>query len=135
MSGEDYDGITDAIVSFAACQRRSCVLVNITDDEILEDIESFTFTLERTSELDASITLEPVDGTLEIIDNDGMFYSKCTDSVVYIMVNYRCCGWSGEDLLHGDRECWLCRSVCYNISTRYTLSNLISFQYKALYYR
>ena len=71
-SGEDYDGIS-AIVSFAACQRRACVMVNITDDEILENIESFNFTLERTSELDTNITLDPVDGVVQINDNDGIF--------------------------------------------------------------
>ena len=72
MSGEDYDGIS-AIVFFAACQRKSCILVNITDDEILENIESFNFTLERTSELDSRISLEPVDGVVYINDDDGMF--------------------------------------------------------------
>ena len=73
-SGEDYDGIS-AIVPFAACQRRACVIVTIIDDEILENIESFNFTLERTSELDIRITLDPVDGVVEINDNDGMLKS------------------------------------------------------------
>ena len=70
-SGEDY--MISATVSFAACQRKSCVMVAIIDDEILENIESFNFTLERTSELDTRITLDPVDGVVEIDDNDGMF--------------------------------------------------------------
>ena len=51
------------------------MIVNITDDEILENIESFNFTLERTSELDIRITLDPVDGVVQINDNDGMLKS------------------------------------------------------------
>ena len=60
------------------------MLVNITDDEILENIESFNFTLESTFELDTNITLDPVDGVVEINDNDGIF-SVCA-RVLYIIV-------------------------------------------------
>ena len=71
-SGMDYDGIS-VILLFAACQRRSCVNVTIIDDEMLENTESFNFTLERTTGLSDRITLDPVDGVVEIIDDDGMF--------------------------------------------------------------
>ena len=79
------------LFSFAACQRKGCVVVTIIDDEILENIEMFNFTLERTSELDASITLNPVDGVVQINDDDGTFnvcvyamlcYFMYTDAVV-----------------------------------------------------
>ena len=56
---------------FAACQRRSCVNVTIVDDEVLEMVvESFNVTLERTPGLDNRITLNPVNGVVEIRDND-----------------------------------------------------------------
>ena len=76
-SGMDYDGI-NVILLFAACQRRSCVNVTIIDDEMLENTESFNFTLERTTGLSDRITLDPVDGVVEIIDDDGMFVSSIT---------------------------------------------------------
>jgi collagen type VI alpha len=43
--------------------------VPITDDLVLENTESFFVTLERNG-LDSRIDLEPVDGEIEIIDND-----------------------------------------------------------------
>ena len=47
--------------------------MTIRNDVILENIESFDVTLERTSDLDSRITLNPVNGVVEIIDNDGMY--------------------------------------------------------------
>ena len=66
----DY-GTIDTILMFAACQMRSCVDVSIENDTVLENVESFDVTLERTSDLDSRITLDPVDGVVEINDNDG----------------------------------------------------------------
>ena len=63
------------ILMFEACQRRSCVTVTIVDDEVLENVESFNVTLERTPSLDMRITLDPVDGVVEITDDDGLFLS------------------------------------------------------------
>ena len=60
------------ILSFDSCQRRSCVNVSIVDDGTLELMESFSITLERTPGLDDRIDLDPVDGVVEITDNDGM---------------------------------------------------------------
>ena len=59
------------ILMFGACQRRSCV--TIVDDDILEMTESFDVTLERTPGLDSRITLDPVDGVVEITDDDGEY--------------------------------------------------------------
>ena len=61
----------DTLLSFAACQIRSCVNVSIINDVVLENVESFDVTLERTLGLDSRITLNPVDGVIEITDNDG----------------------------------------------------------------
>ena len=38
----------DTLLSFAACQIRSCVNVSIINDIVLENVESFDVTLERT---------------------------------------------------------------------------------------
>ena len=80
----DYDGIS-VILLFAACQRRSCVNVTIIDDEMLENTESFNFTLERTTGLSDRITLDPVDGVVEIIDDDGTFVSSITFFVFHFL--------------------------------------------------
>ena len=42
----------------------------IVDDTILENDESFDVTLERTPDLNSRITLDPVNGVVEIADND-----------------------------------------------------------------
>ena len=59
-------------VMIAACQRKSCVNVPIVNDAALEIIELFSVSLTRTPGLDSSIELTPVDGRIEIIDNDGV---------------------------------------------------------------
>ena len=66
----DYLGINN-ILSFAACETRVCVNVPIVDDLVDEPLEVFDYTLERTPGLDPRIELNPVDGVVEIIDNDG----------------------------------------------------------------
>ena len=63
----DYDAVS-TVLMFAACEVRRCVNITIKDDKIPEQIESFNITLERTVGLDRRITLEPVDGVIEIID-------------------------------------------------------------------
>ena len=61
------------ILSFPTCGTRQCVNVTIVDDDVLENVESFDVTLERTPGLDMRITLDPVDGVIEIRDDDGLF--------------------------------------------------------------
>ena len=63
----------NTILSFAACETRSCVEVAIVNDMVDEpdSIEFFHYTLERTPGLDPRISLDPVDGVVEIIDDDG----------------------------------------------------------------
>ena len=63
----------DTVLLFAACCSMSCVNVPIVDDVIMENVESFDVTLERTSDLDSRITLDPVNGVVEITDNDGRY--------------------------------------------------------------
>ena len=71
VSPLDYIAV-DTILMFAACQMRSCVNVTVVDDVILENVESFDLILERTPDLNSRITLDSVNGVVEITDNDGM---------------------------------------------------------------
>ena len=72
MSSLDY-GAVDTVLMFAACERKNCVNLYITNDIILEKDESFDLTVEKTSDLESRITLDPVNGVVEIIDNDGRY--------------------------------------------------------------
>ena len=63
----------NTILSFAACETRHCVNVTIVDDLVDEPGPNkfFDYTLLRGPDLDSRISLTPVDGAVEIIDNDG----------------------------------------------------------------
>ena len=65
----DYEAVSTTLM-FAACEKRRCVNVVIVEDIIVESIETFGITLERTPDLDSNITLTPVAEQIEIIDND-----------------------------------------------------------------
>ena len=45
------------------------------NDALEESIESFFVTLERTSDLDPRITLDPAVGEIFITPNDGLLYN------------------------------------------------------------
>ena len=66
----DY-GAIDAILEFGVGEIRKCANVSIVDDLVDEEDEIFTYHLRRTPNLDPRIDLEPIDGTVEIIDDDG----------------------------------------------------------------
>ena len=70
----DY-GALDVILMFDECEKRRCVNVSITQDLVDEPDEFFTFHLNRTTDLSPRIELDPVDGTIEIVDGDG---EQCT---------------------------------------------------------
>ena len=67
----DYDSISE-ILGFGPCDTRQCTEIPKVDDKIVELTESFFVTLERTPGLDSRITLDPVDGEIEIIDDEGV---------------------------------------------------------------
>ena len=67
----DY-GAVSTFLMFDSCEMQSCTNITIVDDTVLELPESFSVTLERTTGLDDRITLDPIDGVVEINDNDGM---------------------------------------------------------------
>ena len=64
----DY-GFVDTTLPFAACDTRSCVNVPITNDDTLETTESFFVNLDRNG-LESRITLDPILGEIEILDDD-----------------------------------------------------------------
>ena len=66
----DYGALSVTLV-FEACDKRKCVYINISDDEVGESDESFTYHLMKASVLNPRINLGPVDGQIEIVDNDG----------------------------------------------------------------
>ena len=53
---------------FERCGNRSCTNILIELDEVIEETETFTTTLERTLGLYPRIRLTPVDGVVTIID-------------------------------------------------------------------
>ena len=75
----------NSILSFGACQTRHCTDVTIMDDLVDEPLEYFDFTLERTPGLDTRISLNPVDGRIAIIDNDGN-YLICNEVGLHLIL-------------------------------------------------
>ena len=67
-SSADYGGLP-ANVTFRTHELRKCVTVSIEDDAVVENTESFSIRLTRTTGLDRQISLS---GTteLQIRDND-----------------------------------------------------------------
>lgn len=55
---------------FESCARQTCVAVSILNDTQVEIDEVFYITLERTPELNEEIKLNPVDGQIQIMEND-----------------------------------------------------------------
>ena len=66
----DYRAL-NAILMFDECERRRCMNVSITLDLVDESDEFFTFHLNRTTDLSPRIDLDPVDGIIEIVDDDS----------------------------------------------------------------
>ena len=69
----DY-GAVSAILMFTACDTRQCENVPIVDDGTLELTETFIVTLERTPSLENNILLNPMNGDIDILENDGRKY-------------------------------------------------------------
>ena len=106
----DY-GSVDTTLPFAACERRSCVNVSITNDDTLENIESFFVNLNRNRP-ESRITLDSTRGEIEILDDDDsmvIFYTCVVQSVSL----YSCCGGCGGDILPYRRGARGSASVCY----------------------
>ena len=65
-------------VTFELDVSQKCVNINITDDETVEDTESFTAVMERTARLDSRVHLGQTTTTIQITDCNGMsFFIEC----------------------------------------------------------
>ena len=71
-------------LGFAQCEKRSCGSVSIVDDVIVEDVESYGITLEKTPDL--GVTLDPADGVVKITHNDGRY----DNSMLVLVIFYDC---------------------------------------------
>ena len=70
MAPGDY-GELNVTLMFAACERRRCVNVSIVKDFDGEPEENLFYKLQRTPDLHPRIDLDPVDGEIVIVDDDG----------------------------------------------------------------
>ena len=71
VSGADYYEPVDP-VRFPGCEKEHCTDIKITDDNVLEPLETFTISLMRSSSIGNEIRLEPDTMEIVIIDEDGM---------------------------------------------------------------
>ena len=70
---------------FEPCEIRRCVNVTIMDDFIDEPDESFFYKLQRTPDLHPRITLNPVDGEIVIVDDDGqLLWCQINSNYIHI---------------------------------------------------
>ena len=70
-AGEDYTHIDEELVILPGQQESEhCMMVNILNDTILENNETFTISL-KSDEIGVNITLS--EATVSIIDNDGLY--------------------------------------------------------------
>ena len=65
----DYGAVSTTLM-LDTCETRQCDYISIVDDVTLEMMESFSVTLERTPDLSSRITLNPVDGKMDVFDDD-----------------------------------------------------------------
>ena len=73
VSGVDYVALSDSVVEFAGCGRTRCVTISIVNDPELEQTETFTITLRRSSGLGSSISLGMVEAEIQIRDEDSQY--------------------------------------------------------------
>ena len=67
---QDFLPINQTLEGFGNSVRRQCFNVNITDDAVCEDAETFTVTLEKAFN-GSQVEIQPGIVTVTIIDCDG----------------------------------------------------------------
>lgn len=86
--------LVTTIMCFDSCEKRHCLTVPIDNDEIIEETESFSATLERTPHLDHRMILSPTDADIIIIDDDGKLLNFTLDTtilfILYIGLCHKC---------------------------------------------
>lgn len=72
----DYTAIDNYPLPFTDLRRKICLNVEILEDVVIENDESFSILLERSSNVPPTVPLiiEPEISTVKIMDNDGIVY-------------------------------------------------------------
>ena len=71
----DYSQNTPVTLEFENCNMTQCHCIPIMNDDVLEGNETFYVTLEMATDLNRNnFILDPVYGTIEIIDDDKCEY-------------------------------------------------------------
>lgn len=74
-----------SIGPFSQASRRACVTVNIIDDDIAENLESFSAMLVSNSNSPDQLTINPDTTTVNIQDNDGEFVAHFKPHNIFIV--------------------------------------------------
>ena len=72
---QDYTGLP-SMFSFVTGQSLSCILINITDDKIVESNETISLIL-QPPDSSSGVRISRGLSTVEIIDNDAGIYVQC----------------------------------------------------------
>ena len=81
----DYTEVISRQLSFQPGTTQLCAPINITDDAILEDSETFSVQLNTT---DQAVILDPISSTITILDSDSESGSISYQFIHYIQVLY-----------------------------------------------
>ena len=81
-SPTDFMAMPNTPLLFQSRQQRTCVNIPIEDDDMVEQIESFTVVLRGTQDLHEAIRLTQTNRFVVIIDDDGTLIT-----VIYIVFN------------------------------------------------
>ena len=70
----DYHALVSTVLAFNVCEIRKCIEVTIENDRTLENNESIILFLDPfSSGYDERISLDPRNGEIHIIDDDGVY--------------------------------------------------------------
>ena len=76
------DDSDDQLIRFAPCERSSCEVVAIEDDNVVEMTEKIVIHLERTDDLSNRITIGVSSGVIEVEDDNDSMWSLCTHTIL-----------------------------------------------------
>ena len=92
LPGVDDFQLVSTDLMFERCSNRSCTSITIQSDEIMEETETFTITLERTLNLNPRIRLSQVDGEVTILDVSSKWRKLYIFHKHYIIICLVCLG-------------------------------------------
>ena len=87
----DYSQNSPVTLQFENCNTTQCHCIPIVDDDVLEGNETFYVSLERASDRDRDkIVLHPVNGTIDILDNEKCEYVSMHDRQLNVPSHFMC---------------------------------------------